>query len=213
MKPLAALTERLARTDMLQLLALLFGLLLVIGTVAWPSGGARVNESWYSLAPARNALLALAAAGFGAAITGVAAEQHGPHSWRPGQAALTLAALLVWALLTLPIEVASYAATYPAVGLGWSQLVTALTIPAYFGLGLLLGRLTALLRAVWLLPLLVPAVMVGLGWLDLRLDRTLFNPWTAVLAPSPYALVAGAATLLTAATLVAPWLLPKRSAP
>ena len=83
-----------------------------------------------------------------------------------------------------------------------------LTVPAYYGLGMLLRKLVGVTRLGWLLPIAVPGVTVFLAWLDLHFETSLFNPWTSVLAPSSYALVAGAATLLTLLYLFGPWRLP-----
>lgn len=201
---LDVVAERLTRADMLQLLLLVFAVLVVVTTFAWPGGGSLANESWFALAPSRNAILALAAAGFGASQW--TRRLPGDSRRPPGrvEALATLAALVVWALVTLPIEVLTYAASYPATSFGWSLLVTLLTVPAYFGLGMLLKQGTAFLRLGWLLPLAVPGFLVLLSWLDLQLGVTLFNPWAAALAPGPYPAVAGAATLVTLLALARP---------
>lgn len=190
---LNAVAERLARSDMVQLVALAFVAFTLTIALSWPSGGRVVNESWYSLAPVRSTLLALLALGF--ALT------HGPSgegaNWRR-EARVSLLALLTLALLTAPFEVVSRAASYPAVDPWWSLVQPLLVVPAYFGLGLLLARVTGRWRLGWSLPLLVPAVLVGLVWIDLTLGRTLFNPWAAPLAlPWGFAAVMGAATLAT----------------
>ncbi len=196
---LNAVSERLARSDMVQLVALAFvALTLTIG-FSWPSGGRVVNESWYSVAPVRTTMLALLALGFALA--------QGPFSngssWRH-EARVSLVALLTLTLLTAPFEVVSRAASYPAVDQWWSLAVPLLVVPAYFGLGLVLARVTSRWRLGWSLPLLVPAVLVGLVWLDLKLNRTLFNPWAAPLALSwGFAAVMGAATLATTLWLAA----------
>lgn len=208
MKALDRITARLMRPDMAQLLTLFLAVLVVVVSFTWPSGGSVANESWFSLAPTRNALLALVAAGYGASqllvlLHGEPGANGSPAELRL-EARLTLAALLLWALLSAPIEVASYAGSYPSIHLAWSTLVTLLTVPAYFGLGLLLRKLAALLRIGWLLPLLVPSAVVALSWVDLRLDASLFNPWTAALTSSPYPVVAGVATLLTVLFLFGP---------
>lgn len=220
MKVLESVAGRVARSDMLQALTLLFAVLVVVVSVGWPSGGTTANESWFSLASVRNALLALAAAGFGAA-QGVAARRRVPAAqgatttlvasdpaWRY-EARLTLGALFAWVFLTLPFESATQAASYPAVEPWWSLLIACLTVPGYFGLGLLLRRLTAILRVGWALPLLVPASLLLFGWIDLRLELTLLNPWAAPLAPSwTYVVTLSAAALLTLLALA----LPARSA-
>lgn len=201
----AAVSERLAETAVAQTLIAASALLAAVVVLSWPSHGSSVNEVWYSLSPTRNALIALIATAFGAA-------QHLPASrlvsarggrWRL-DALLTLSALLVLLFLTFPLEVVAYAATYPAPALSWGLLINLVTLPAYFGMGLGLRYLTVKLRLQWLLPLLVPGIIVLLTWADFRVGMMLVNPWTPVLAPSPYPLVAGAFALLTLGVLLFP---------
>jgi len=202
------------RSDMAQLFTLFLAVLVVVLGFAWPATGTLANESWFSLAPARNTFLALAAAGFGASQSLITLPGHlapgGDRAHWLAEARYTLGALLLWVLLSAPFEVVSHAGSYPATSLAWSSLVAVLTVPAYYGLGLLLRKLVGVTRLGWLLPIAVPGVAVFLAWLDLRFDTSLFNPWTSVLAPSSYALVAGAATLLTLLFLFGPWRLPLR---
>lgn len=210
MRLLDHVSARLMRPDMAQLLTLFLAVLVVVVGFSWPSAGGLVNESWFSLAPARSAILALAAAGFGASqglivLPGRNATYGGDGPARLAEARVTLGALLVWALITMPLEVVSHAASYPATNLAWSIFVSLLTVPAFYGLGMALRKGAALLRASWALPILVPgAVFVG-AWLDLRFETALFNPWTAPLAPSLYPAVAGATALLTVIYLAGPW--------
>ena len=217
MRGLEALTWRLARPDMAQVLVLFLAAQVVVLTFSWPSAGSLANDSWFALAPSRNAFLALAAAGFGASqllirvpgqldISGVGLEPL-------AEARYTLLALLVWVPLSAPFEVVSHAASFPATGLLGSLLVTLVTVPAYFGLGLLLRKLTALLRVNWLLPLAVPGVILLLAWFDMQLGNTLFNPWAAALAPSPYPLVAGLGAGLTLWFLLRPGRRPRPDVP
>lgn len=206
MRAVELMAARLTRPDMAQLLTLFLAVLVLVLGFSWPSGGALANESWFSLAPVRNACLALLAAGYGAAqglvhLPGGNAAA-GSAANELTEARLTLIALLTWVLLTAPFEVISHAASYPSAHLSWSALVSLLTVPAYYGLGLLIRKLAGLARLGWALPILVPGAIVGLSWLDLRLDVSLFNPWTAALTASSYPFVAGAATLLTALFLV-----------
>ena len=205
MSAVTAVAERLARSDMAQILLLFMAILVMVLGFGWPAGGSFANESWFSLAPARNAFLAMAAAGFGASqgLVGLVAYQGPPrsaHQWLT-EARATLLALLVWVLLTLPFEFISHAASFPAMSPWYSLLVTVITVPAYFGLGMVLRKLCLVARAAWALPVAVPAVVLALAWLDLRFDVSLFNPWTAALAPSPFPFVMGAVGLLAVAFL------------
>ncbi len=205
---------------MAQALLLLLAILVLVLGFSWPTGGSHVNESWFTLSPARNALLAVAAALFGALSGAGPGSAHSGASLTGGavssqwlrEARATLAALLAWSLLTLPFEVATHAASYPDISLGWALLVSLLTVPAYFGLGMLLHRVAVPLHIAWALPLLVPAAVIGLAWLDLGLGSSLFNPWTASLSVSFYPAVAGAGALLTILTLVLHGRVTERSA-
>lgn len=205
MSALATVADRLARSDMAQILLLFMAILVMVLGFGWPAGGSFANESWFSLAPARNAFLAVAAAGFGASqgLVGVVAHLGPPRTasqWLT-EARATLLALLVWVLLTLPFEFISHAASFPAVSPWYSLLVTVITVPAYFGLGMLVRKLCLVARAAWALPVAVPAVVLALAWVDLRFDVSLFNPWTAALTLSPFPLVMGVVGLLTAVFL------------
>lgn len=195
---LNGVAQRLSRSDMIQVVALAFVTLTLTTGLSWPSGGSVVNESWYSVAPLRSTMLALVA--LGVALT------QGPFgagsTWRY-EARVSLLALLTVALLTAPFEIATRAASYPAVDPYWSLAVPLLAVPAYYGLGLLIARVTARWRLGWSLPLLIPAVLAGLVWIDLTVGQTLFNPWAAPLALSwGFAAVTGTATLATAAWLL-----------
>ncbi len=190
MRALGSLPERLGRNDMLHVFTLyLFALVLVLAT-RWPSEALPVNESWFSLAPARLALLQLIALAYGAhRSTDPPVEQR-----------LTLMALALFVVVSIPFDVLTYAASYPVTPLAWSLTVPFLNAAAYFGLGLLLGRLAGLARLRSLLPILVPALVIAGIWLDVRLQLTLFNPFVAAVQVAPaHAVLMLAATVLTIA--------------
>lgn len=218
---LESLAGRLSRPDMLQSSVLLFVALGFTLAVSWPTGISLVNEAWFSVAPVRTTLLALGALGYGSYLGSRRSQRPGSHTdsgalpevdfgttpWR-GEAAATLGALAVLALVSAPFEVVTHAASYPGTAVSWSLLVPFLALLGYFGLGLLLGRATALTRLTALLPLLVAAVLAGSVWFDLNLGFTAVNPWTAALAPSPvFAAVTGALALVSA------WAVLGRKAP
>lgn len=216
------LAERLARSDMMQVAVLLFVALGFLLAVRWPTGISLVNESWFSLAPARTTLLAFAGLAYGAHL----GSQPSPGSWQPGsavrepatpwgsaawrrEALLTLLAILVLTAVSAPFEVASHAASYPGTPLWWTLLVPFLAAAGYFGFGLLFGRAAGVIRVRSLLPLLVPALLVGAVYLDVSLERTVVNPWSATLDYSPAWLVT--LGLLTLSNLW--WLRPRRPPP
>lgn len=193
-----ALAGRLSRSDMLQGSVLLFVALGFTLAVAWPTGISLVNEAWFSLAPVRTTALAFGSLIYGAVLGSRPAPKHvtttdtaafptvafGTAAWHH-EAAVTLGAIAVLAAVTAPFEVVSHAASYPGTDVVWSLLVPFLALGGYFGLGLLVGRATAVTRLTVLLPLLIPAVMAGAFWLDVSLGNTVVNPWSAALAFSP----------------------------
>lgn len=168
MSPLAAVAGRARSADMLQLLALYMATLFFVVAVRWP-GGAGSNEAWFALAPTRAMLLALLGMGFGAA------EALRPADRRRA----TAGALLLFVVASAPFDAATYAASFPAAPLWWSAGVPFLEVLAYLTLGTFLGRLAALLRIDTFLAVLVPAVLVGLVWADVRLGLDVFDPLTA----------------------------------
>ncbi|HRP47150.1 MAG TPA: hypothetical protein PLT07_06335, partial [Trueperaceae bacterium] len=66
MSLLAQVAGRLQRNDLAQVVALFLAVMVVAITVNWPDGGARVNESWFAVAPLRNSLLAFLGLAYGA---------------------------------------------------------------------------------------------------------------------------------------------------
>jgi len=189
--PPGLVAERLRQTDMLQILALVLAALLFVLAVAWPGPG-EPNETWFPLAQTRLTLLALTALGFGAAEWSRARPQLGA----------TVAALMLFVVLSAPFDVASYAASYPAVPLWWTTLLPFVDTPAYFGVGVLLGRVAHALRVSALLPLLVPGLLVAGIALDVRLGVALVDPLTAPLTVSGAHLAVMGAIALTTLTLL-----------
>lgn len=194
MTTLHAASERLSRPDLFQLLLLVLAVLATTLLVAWPPPGSP-NESWYALTQVRAALLALLALGFGALPL---------PPGRPERRATALALVAV-ALLSSPLEVAAHAATQPATPLAWPLLLAPLDTLAFYGLGVGLGALLRVLRLGLLLPLAVPALLVGLAVLDTALGRTLANPVRAAARGSlPHAVLAGLVAVALTAWLAWP---------
>ena len=174
MNVLSAVAERIGRNDMVQVLALYLAVLLIVLATRWPTAALPLNESWFALAPARNACLALIALGFGAHHSGSAVTEQ----------RMAVLALGFFVVVAVPFDVLSYAASYPSTPLAWSLILPFCTVLAYFGVGLALGRLASLGHARMLLPILVPAVLAAGIWADVRLHTIVFNPFTAAVEPS-----------------------------
>jgi hypothetical protein len=140
--------------------------------------------------------VALLAAGFGA----TAASERSRRGVTSGLV------VMVIALLTVPLEIAAYAATYPATPLWWSVVGVTLAPAAYFALGVGLGAVATRARLRLFLPLLVPALLVGFVVLDVRLGGTVFNPLTAPLEVSfTYVVVSSLLTLTAVAWAIRRW--------
>jgi hypothetical protein len=165
-EPLRALGQRLRQSDMMQLLTGFFVLLFFTVLLSWPSAPTGDNDSWYSLVRV-NALAVM--------FIGIACGASESRFDRLHQRA-TLLALVVLSLLSWPLVVLTYAATYPGVPLLWS-LLTPLACLAYYGVGLALGWSCGKLRLRFLLSLLVPALLVGLIMVDIWLKVAVFNPF------------------------------------
>ncbi len=97
--------RRLGRSDMIQLLTLFLVVLAFMTLARWANPLSRVNEAWFSVSQTRVILLALIALGYGGAYA---------LRPRPAQRSTGLA-VLMFALVSTPFEVAAYAASYPSV--------------------------------------------------------------------------------------------------
>lgn len=187
----ALVAGRLRSADMLQALGLFLAAQLFVVAVRWPGVGGS-NETWFALAQARMVLLALAAVGYGAAESGTLTSTR----------RATAGALLAFVALSAPFDVATYAASYPAVPWWWSTLLPFPETLAYFGVGLALGRAASWARVGALLPLLVPGLLVAGVWADVRLGIDVLDPLTSLLHVS--AVHAAAVAVLAAGTVL--WL-------
>ena len=170
MSLLRAVSTRLARSDFVQLGALFFAILLFSLIIVWPTNPAEANDTWFALSQARLICLALLSLGYGSL-----SADYARYDQRSAAGAL-----LSLALLSVPLEVASYALSYPPQPLGYTLGVTLVDTLALFGVGLVVGKGLSLLRLKALLPLAVPGVLVGLVMADIALGFVLFNPLSAL---------------------------------
>lgn len=191
MNVLSAVAERIGRNDMVQVLALYLAVLLIVLATRWPTAALPLNESWFALAPARSACLALIALGFGA-------HHSGSGVFEQRMSALALG---FFALASVPFDVLTYAASYPSTPMAWSLTMPFFSTLAYFGVGIGLGRLASLARARLLLPVLVPGVLAAGIWFDVRFHAIVFNPFTSAVELSARHAVA-IAVLATLSVLV-----------
>ena len=170
-----ATAERMRAPDLLQALVGYLALLSFVLMVSWPTTAERVNNAWYALTQANILALSLAGLSFGSSV-----------SERSSRTRLTtLLALLGGAVLSLPLEVGAYAAAFPSVPLGWPLALLALDTVALFGLGMGLGGILTVARLRFLLPLIVPLLLLGMFAFDIWIGVPLLNPFTAVIALTP----------------------------
>jgi len=179
--------ERLRQRDLLQAFSALAAVLIFALAVSWPGAG-DPNVSWDGVAPVRSVTLMLIASYLGVFSAA-----------RPEGRLETLLALALVALLALPLEAVPYAASYPGVPLWWVVAQPLLDAAAYFGIGLLLGRATRRVAALW--PLLPPLIFVALLGASVGLEQALLNPLATAARVSVVHL--GVSAALALATLAA----------
>ncbi len=172
--PLRGLSALLRREDMTQLLMALMALLIFVLVITWPSDAQEANNSWYTLEQVKVAALALLALAYGGSASARSLNEQ----------RLTLAALGCFHVLTLPLDAATYAASYPVTPFWWAPLLCTVDLIAFFGVGTLLGTLLGTLRLRTLLPLAVPLILVGVVsfdvWVSTWTRQAVLNPFTAI---------------------------------
>jgi hypothetical protein len=171
---LERVAARLQQSDLLQLLFGYFVVLTFVLLVTWPPPGQAVNNSWYALEQTNVIALVVLALAYGSWLSDAPAKQLQD----------TLAALVSFQVLSLPLKVASYAATFPGVPLWWVLLIVTLTVIAFFGIGLAVGRGFDALRLAVLKPLSAPIIVAAVFGLDVSLGRPLLNPFGSLAEPS-----------------------------
>ncbi|MEM7738739.1 MAG: hypothetical protein AAF267_23470, partial [Deinococcota bacterium] len=153
---LEPLVWRLKQSDLLQLLFAYFVLLTFVLMVTWPQPGQPINNSWFALEQTNVSALVILALIYGSWLSSTP---------RP-KVRNTLIALLCFQLLSLPLKMASFAASFPGVPLWWSLITISLTVIAFFGFGLALGRAFDAINLGLLKPLTAPLVIGGAFALD-----------------------------------------------
>ena len=191
---LEPVTERFRDADLSQLGTLFFTAVLFSFFVAWPTRH-EANNSYFAVSQVRLVGLALLALGYGA--HSVKRER----TWQRG----TLGALVSLALLSSPLEVASHALSFPGVPLAYSLSLALIDTVALFGLGLSLAAALHFLRLNALLPLAVPALLVGFVFVDITLGFSVASPLGALSSVAPWHLgLMSALALATVAWLSRP---------
>lgn len=162
------LNLRLARNDFLQFSIIFFALLLATLAFTWPATKELANNSYFSVLQVRLMSLLLLALGMGALELESSRRQK----------LITLLAILTLSISSIVFEVATYAVSFPSVPLYWGILLAIIDPIAYYGFGLILAKILKILRMSALLPLAIPAVPIGLIFIDIPLGRPIFNPLT-----------------------------------
>ena len=190
---LSDVARRVGQRDLMWSLLALFGLLVFTLGLSWPGAG-QPNDAWETVAQARSRALLLVAVGLGSAGVGTRYEGSGRYE-RRGALETLFALWLVW-LLVLPLEAFAFAAAYPDAPVWWLVAGPMLDAGTFFGVGLLLGRLTG--RSQVLAPLLPPAVFAALFGLSTFLEQPFLNPLaTASRFSWPHIAVTAVLTLAT----------------
>jgi len=196
---LERITRRLQQSDVLQLLFGYFVLLTFVLLVTWPPPGQTVNNSWYALEQTNIIALVVLALAYSSWLSDAP----------PRELQDTLAALISFQVLSLPLKIGSYAATFPGVPLWWALLIVTLTVVAFFGIGLAVGRGFDALRLGVLKPLSAPIIVAAVFGLDVSVGRPLLNPFGSLAEPSwTYGITIG---VLSLAVIVYLWRMPEPS--
>lgn len=171
---LEPIAERFRGSDLVQLATLFFTIVLFSFFVSWPTRPA-ANNAYFAVSQLRLLGLSLLALGYGAHVLGQ--DRKLQRS--------TLGALLSLALLSSPLEVAAYTLSFPELPLVYSLGLGFLDPTALFGVGLVLAALLRFLRLSILLPLAVPALLVGFVFIDISLGVGLTSPLAALSGVAP----------------------------
>ncbi|MGL4609554.1 MAG: hypothetical protein ACRCYY_07690 [Trueperaceae bacterium] len=188
------LNERLTRSDFVQITILFFALLVFVLVTTWPNTD-RANNSWFIFTQARMIALTFLALAYGAGTS-----NKGRLEQRT-----TLSCLLILAVLSFPLELASYAASYPSTPVAWSFGITLLDTVALFGIGLAIGHVLSYAHARSFISIAVVLVIVGLFSIDQLLNVNVFNPLTTLHTVSPFHLAA-----MSVLAMVTTWTLVRR---
>lgn len=169
------ISRRLRQADMAQLMLLFFAIIILSLTIAWPENPQLANNSWIVLAQSKLALLIFLA------------TLYGSLSRTAFDKLVALAALCCFHIFSLPLDAATYAASFPDVNLLWAFSLALIALIAYFMLSYfcssLLHRVNLGFFAIPLV-LLLPIMAV---FADIRLGINLFNPFSSIsFASLPY---------------------------
>ncbi len=189
------LDDRLRGEENSQLVALLLLLLTLVMLFSWSSNPTASNDSWYGVSAVR-----LSGLGLLAVWTAIQCSSRSHAEQLAGFLATAVAAAI-----TVPFELVSFAASYPAASLP-ATVVFSFSFPlGLFGMALLPARLLGRLR--WLALPLVSTLLAGFFLLDGLTGMQLLNPVT-ILQDHSWLLV-GSWSLLAVAT--GGWLILMRS--
>jgi len=165
---LSLITQRLKRSDMAQLLLLFFFVITISVISAWPDNPQYANNSWAVLAQSKLALLIFCATLFGGLRTSASEKL------------VTLVTLCCFHLFTLPLDTATYAASFPEVNFIWALCLPLIALFSYFMLG---NFIASSLNRIGLNLLALPcalALPVVAVFADIYLSRNLFNPFSSI---------------------------------
>ena len=166
----AALDRRLRSEDLSQAVSLMLLFLSLTLVFSWTGNPLTVNDSWFNVTAVRRAALGLLAL-----YLALRAGSQTPTDQLAGYLALFCVALV-----TVPFEIVTFAASYPAASLGLSVAFDLAFPLGLYGIALAGTRLVP--RAPWLTLLLSVLVLIAFAAVDELLSARLLSPLAIITA-------------------------------
>ncbi len=174
MKFFSDFSLRLKRLDILQLAIAIFGLLIISIVFTWPADFYQVNNSFFIVSLIRVSLLCLIALYYGSSSKFKSQKEK----------RLDIMAIIFLAIVTIPIDIASYSLSIPDIPVYWSPILAIVDSLAYFSLGLVLAQILYFLHLRFLTAFAVFGLASALFMLDINLGLALSSPAHAISKPS-----------------------------
>lgn len=166
----SALDRRLRSEDLSQGLALILLFLSLTLVFSWTGNPLTVNDSWFNVTAVRRATLGLLAL--------FLALRASPQA--PTEQLAAYLALLCVALVTVPFELVTFAASYPAASLGLSVAFDMVFPLGLYAIALTGARLVP--RAPWLTLVFTLLVLLLFAVADELLGAALLSPLAVITA-------------------------------
>lgn len=165
---IALIAQRLRQPDMAQLMMLFFVITTLSVIVAWPENPQLANNSWSVLAQSKLALLIFFATLYGSLSKGAFDKL------------IALVGLVCFHIFSLPLDAATYAASFPNVNLIWALSLALIAMSSYFMLSYFCSSLLNKVGLNFLALPLTLALPIIAVFVDIRLGINLFNPFSSI---------------------------------